>query len=53
MCTTTRLKGVTVFESFLSQLVQKPSFHVVPGLSYEGKHKLRSIIGTVRYWVDQ
>ena len=54
VCTTTGLKGVIVFsESFLSQLVQEPSFYVIPGLSYEGNYKLRSIIGTVRYWVDQ
>ena len=54
VCTTTQLNGVIVFgESFLSRLVQEPSFYVVPGLSYEDNYKLHYIIGTIRYWVHQ
>ena len=44
------LKGVILTgESLLYRLVQEPSSYAVPGLRYEGKYKLRSIIGTVRY----
>ena len=50
LCAITRLKAVILIsESLLYHLVQEPSSYVVPGLRYEGKYKLRLIIGTVRY----
>ena len=44
----TQLKEVILIgESLLYCLVQEPSSYVIPGLRYEGKYKLRLIIGTV------
>ena len=52
VCAISRLKGVILIgESPVYRLVQEPSSYAVPGLRYEGKYKLRSIIGTVRYLV--
>ena len=50
VCAISQLKGVTLIgESLLYRLVQEPSLYVVAGQRYEGKYKLRSIIGTVCY----
>ena len=50
VCAISRLKGVILTgESLLYRLVQEPSSYAVPGLRYEGKYKLRLIIGTIRY----
>ena len=54
MCAITWLKEVILFgKSLLSRLVQEPSFYFIPGLRYEGKYKLHSIIGTIRYPVGE
>ena len=54
VCATSSLNGVILIgESLLYDLVQQPSSYVVPGLRYEGKYKLHSIIGTVRYIVTE
>ena len=48
----TQLKGVILIgKSLLYHLVEKPSSYVIPGLRYEGKYKLCSIIGTVHYFL--
>ena len=45
-----QLKGISlVGESLLYCLRQELSSYVVPELRYEGKYKLRLIIGTVHY----
>ena len=54
VCATSSLNGVILIgESLLYALVQQPSSYVVPGLRYEGKYKLHSIIGTIHYIVTE
>lgn len=43
-CTMCAITVILFSKSLFSHLVQKPSFYAVPGLRYEGKYKLRSII---------
>ena len=54
VCTTSWLNGVILIgESLIYGLVQEPSSYVVPGLRYEGKYKLHSIVGTIHYIVTE